>query len=180
MYIYIYVYMYIYICANTFCVYLYSHTLQEQSLMNSALITELCLRRWIWKSLLFPGFGNTYVYIYMYISSHAHIHANLHTIALQEQSLVSSALITELCLGRWIWKSLKTKTSGAVPWNLQVCIYVYSNMKKMYIQIYHYSTLFKALDLDLKIETWKSKLHVQFLGISRYVYICVYIICKYM
>jgi hypothetical protein len=29
---------------------------------------------------------------------------------LQEQSLLNSALITELCLGRWIWKSLKTKS----------------------------------------------------------------------
>jgi hypothetical protein len=28
---------------------------------------------------------------------------------LQEQSLINSALVTELCLGRWIWKSLKTK-----------------------------------------------------------------------
>lgn len=38
---------------------------------------------------------------------------------LREQALLNSALITELCLGRWIWKSLKTKHGGAVPWNMQ-------------------------------------------------------------
>ena len=35
------------------------------------------------------------------------------------QALLNSALISELCLGRWIWKSLKTKAGGAVPWNVQ-------------------------------------------------------------
>ena len=34
----------------------------------------------------------------------ADISATLH-----EQALLNSTLITELCLGRWIWKSLKTK-----------------------------------------------------------------------
>lgn len=38
---------------------------------------------------------------------------------LSEQALMSSALVTELCLGRWIWKSLKTKQGGTVPWNIQ-------------------------------------------------------------
>ena len=38
---------------------------------------------------------------------------------LHEQSLLNSALVTELCLGRWIWKSLKTKPGGTVPWNMQ-------------------------------------------------------------
>jgi hypothetical protein len=38
---------------------------------------------------------------------------------LHEQSLLNSALVTELCLGRWIWKSLKTLPGGTVPWNMQ-------------------------------------------------------------
>ena len=47
-------------------------------------------------------------------ASMADISATLH-----EQALLNSTLITELCLGRWIWKSLKTKAGGAVPWNIQ-------------------------------------------------------------
>ena len=99
-----------------------------------------------------------YIYIYIYMHTHTFFCVYLYLHTLQEQSLVNSALITELCLGRWIWKSLKTKTSGAVPWNLQVCIYFYSNMINVYTCIpllnfvYFYSTLFGALDLDLKIE----------------------------
>jgi len=39
--------------------------------------------------------------------------------SLQEQAALCKALASEFCLGRWIWKSLKTKTGGVVPWNIQ-------------------------------------------------------------
>ena len=41
------------------------------------------------------------------------------TQALREVSELSSSLSSELCLGRWIWRTGKTKPGGAVPWNVQ-------------------------------------------------------------
>ncbi|EKX34336.1 hypothetical protein GUITHDRAFT_80649, partial [Guillardia theta CCMP2712] len=37
----------------------------------------------------------------------------------QDKYLMLSQPGGEVCSGRWIWKSLKTKASGVVPWNLQ-------------------------------------------------------------
>ena len=37
----------------------------------------------------------------------------------QDKYLMISQPGGEVCSGRWIWKSLKTKASGVVPWNLQ-------------------------------------------------------------
>jgi len=56
------------------------------------------------------------------VNGQLHLKASMSDISatLQEQALLNSALISELCLGRWIWKSLKTKTGGAVPWNIQI------------------------------------------------------------
>ena len=36
-----------------------------------------------------------------------------------DQGAINSALCAECNLGRWIWKSGRTKTGGAVPWNVQ-------------------------------------------------------------
>ncbi len=39
--------------------------------------------------------------------------------ALDEQALINEALCAENCLGRWIWKSSKLKSSTLVPWEIQ-------------------------------------------------------------
>ena len=59
----------------------------------------------------------TYVYLHIYIYTKCTFR--------EQEALLNSTLITELCLGRWIWKSLKTKAGGAVPWNIQEYIYIY-------------------------------------------------------
>ena len=39
--------------------------------------------------------------------------------SLKVQMALSRAVASELCVGRWIWKSLKTKTGGVIPWNIE-------------------------------------------------------------
>ncbi|KAL0241566.1 hypothetical protein GEMRC1_006801 [Eukaryota sp. GEM-RC1] len=35
-------------------------------------------------------------------------------------STISESLVHELCLGRWVWKSGKTKSGHGIPWNVQL------------------------------------------------------------
>lgn len=55
------------------------------------------------------------------LNGQIHLKASMVDISstLQEQALLNSTLIAELCLGRWIWKCQKTRGGGLVPWNLQ-------------------------------------------------------------
>ncbi|GKT34758.1 hypothetical protein ADUPG1_008051 [Aduncisulcus paluster] len=40
--------------------------------------------------------------------------------ALERQTCINNALSTEHAVGRWLWKSMRLKSTGAVPWNVQV------------------------------------------------------------
>ncbi|KAK9814587.1 hypothetical protein WJX72_008261 [[Myrmecia] bisecta] len=39
--------------------------------------------------------------------------------ALQDKLASPSSVCSDCCLGRWLWKTSKTKSGGAVPWNVQ-------------------------------------------------------------
>ena len=39
--------------------------------------------------------------------------------ALRDQAVVNAGLCADMSLGRWIWKSGKTKAGKGVPWNVQ-------------------------------------------------------------
>jgi len=39
--------------------------------------------------------------------------------AISDQAMINESLVAEQCVGRWIWKSGKTKSGHGVPWNVQ-------------------------------------------------------------
>jgi hypothetical protein len=39
--------------------------------------------------------------------------------AMTSQAVINQSLGGEVCMGRWLWKSGKTKVGGAVPWNVE-------------------------------------------------------------